>query len=188
MRQAVHEFTVPTRGKGMYEFTREVRVWIETSGIQTGLLTLHVRHTSASILVQENADPQVQADFEAYMSRLVRDGDAIFEHTVEGPDDMAAHVLTTSPTSRMQTTEPSETLPSFRRPSHIPSAMTPKTTKNGSPCRNWNSVDTGLRPGWSGSHSETRGDTWRCPRPGPCAPRAGSEDSSWERRGTTRPS
>jgi secondary thiamine-phosphate synthase enzyme len=92
MRQAVHEFTVPTRGKGMYEFTREVRVWIEASGIQTGLLTLHVRHTSASILVQENADPQVQADFEAYMSRLVRDGDAIFEHTVEGPDDMAAHV------------------------------------------------------------------------------------------------
>ena len=88
----MHEFTVPTRGKGMYEFTREVRSWVESSGIQTGLLTLHVRHTSASIVIQENADPQVQVDFEAYMSRLVRDGDPIFEHTVEGPDDMAAHV------------------------------------------------------------------------------------------------
>jgi secondary thiamine-phosphate synthase enzyme len=76
----------------MYELTREVRRWVSASGIRTGLLTLHVRHTSASILIQENADPQVQADFEAYLSRLVMDGDPLFEHTVEGPDDMAAHV------------------------------------------------------------------------------------------------
>ena len=81
-----------TRGKGMYDFTRDVRGWVASSGIRTGLLTLHVRHTSASILIQENADPQVQVDFEAYMSRLVEDGDPIFEHTAEGPDDMAAHV------------------------------------------------------------------------------------------------
>ena len=66
--------------------------WVRSCEIREGLLTLHVRHTSASLLIQENADPQVQADLERFLSRLVPDGDPVFRHTSEGPDDMPAHV------------------------------------------------------------------------------------------------
>jgi len=76
----------------MVEFTSEVLGWVRSCGVETGLLTLHVRHTSASIVIQENADPEVVRDMERFMSRLVPDGDPIFRHTSEGPDDMAAHV------------------------------------------------------------------------------------------------
>lgn len=92
MRQTTREFSISTRGKGLYEFTREVVSWVGDSGINTGLLTLHVRHTSASLLIQENADPAVQRDLEAFFSRLVPDGDALFIHTAEGDDDMPAHI------------------------------------------------------------------------------------------------
>lgn len=92
MRQRTHEFTVATRGKGLYEFTDEVRAWIRDSGIEEGLLTLHIRHTSASIVIQENADPDVQVDLERFFSRLVPEGDRIYSHTSEGPDDMPSHV------------------------------------------------------------------------------------------------
>ena len=92
MQQEHREFGVRTRGKGLYELTDEIAGWVRLSTIREGLLTLHVRHTSASLLIQENADPQVQADLESYMSRLVPDGDPIFRHTSEGPDDMPAHV------------------------------------------------------------------------------------------------
>lgn len=92
MRQTTREFSISTRGKGLYEFTREVVLWVGDSGINTGLLTLHVRHTSASLLIQENADPAVQRDLEAFFSRLVPDGDALFIHTAEGDDDMPAHI------------------------------------------------------------------------------------------------
>lgn len=92
MQQEHREFGVRTRGKGLYELTDEITGWVRQSTIREGLLTLHVRHTSASLLIQENADPQVQADLESYMSRLVPDGDPIFRHTSEGPDDMPAHV------------------------------------------------------------------------------------------------
>ena len=92
MQQEHREFGVRTRGKGLYELTDEIAAWVRQSTIREGLLTLHVRHTSASLLIQENADPQVQADLESYMSRLVPDGDPIFRHTSEGPDDMPAHV------------------------------------------------------------------------------------------------
>lgn len=92
MQQEHREFGVRTRGKGLYELTDEIVGWVRQSTIREGLLTLHVRHTSASLLIQENADPQVQADLESYMSRLVPDGDPIFRHTSEGPDDMPAHV------------------------------------------------------------------------------------------------
>jgi len=81
-----------TRGKGLYEFTGELLRWVSGSGISEGLLTLHVRHTSASLLIQENADPEVQRDLERFFARLVPQGDAIFRHTAEGPDDMPAHV------------------------------------------------------------------------------------------------
>ena len=92
MRQQVGELDVATRGRGLYELTDEVVAWVRECGIDEGLLTLHVRHTSASLIVQENADPEVQRDLERFFSRLVPDGDAIFRHTSEGPDDMPAHI------------------------------------------------------------------------------------------------
>jgi len=92
VRQELNEFVVATRGKGLYEMTREVVSWIRGCSIDRGLLTLHVRHTSASLVIQENADPEVQTDMTRFFSRLVPDGDPIFRHTSEGPDDMPAHV------------------------------------------------------------------------------------------------
>jgi secondary thiamine-phosphate synthase enzyme len=92
LRQALHEFKIATHGRGFYEFTDEVTGWIARSGIQNGLMTLQVRHTSASLLVQENADPDVRRDLEAFFERLVPDGDRLFIHTTEGEDDMPAHV------------------------------------------------------------------------------------------------
>jgi secondary thiamine-phosphate synthase enzyme len=91
-RQAVHEIRIATRGRGFYEFTADVQTWIAQNHFQNGLVTLHVRHTSASLLIQENADPDVRRDLEAFFSRLVADGDPLFVHTVEGEDDMPAHV------------------------------------------------------------------------------------------------
>jgi len=94
MRQAVHEFTLRTRGRGLYEITSEIVDWVSRNGLQSGLLTLHLRHTSASLLIQENADPDVRRDLEAFFARLVPDGDDLFVHTAEGDDDMPAHVRT----------------------------------------------------------------------------------------------
>lgn len=94
LRQVTHEFKISTRGRGFYEITSEVTAWISHSHFQNGLLTLHLRHTSASLLIQENADPDVRRDLEAFFARLVPDGDPLFVHTVEGEDDMPAHVRT----------------------------------------------------------------------------------------------
>ncbi|OJW57132.1 MAG: hypothetical protein BGO60_12980 [Thiobacillus sp. 65-1059] len=92
MRQSFHDITVLTRGKGLYAFTSQVRDWVRASGIKQGLLTLYIRHTSASLLIQESHDPAVQTDLERFLSRLVPEGDPIYEHTLEGADDMPAHV------------------------------------------------------------------------------------------------
>src|SRR4051794_10156546 len=94
LRQASHELTIATRGRGLYDFTSEAETWLARQKFTEGLLTLHLRHTSASLLIQENADPDVRADFERFFARLVPDGDPLFEHTCEGPDDMPAHVRT----------------------------------------------------------------------------------------------
>jgi secondary thiamine-phosphate synthase enzyme len=94
LRQKMHEFSVSTRGRGLYEVTGSVAAWVQENGIRNGLLTLHLRHTSASLLIQENADPEVQRDLERFFSRLVPDGDPLFQHTAEGEDDMPAHVRT----------------------------------------------------------------------------------------------
>ena len=94
LRQCQHEITIATRGRGLYEFTDEVSSFISSTKIQTGQVTVHVQHTSASLLIQENADPDVRRDFEKFFARLVPDGDALFEHTVEGDDDMPAHIRT----------------------------------------------------------------------------------------------
>ena len=92
IRQESGKLALRTRGPGLYEFTGEVVSWVRQGSIETGLLTLHVRHTSASLLIQENADPVVQLDLQRFFERLVPRGDRIFQHTSEGPDDMPAHV------------------------------------------------------------------------------------------------
>lgn len=94
LRQALHELTVATRGRGLYEITEEVAAWVAQNVFKSGLLTLHLRHTSASLLIQENADPEVRRDLERFFARLVPDGDPLFQHTIEGADDMPAHVRT----------------------------------------------------------------------------------------------
>jgi secondary thiamine-phosphate synthase enzyme len=94
MKQLQAEITVPTRGAGLVEITREAKRFVASAGITTGLLTVYCRHTSASLLIQENADPDVLRDLGAFFRRLVPDGDPLFIHTVEGPDDMPAHVKT----------------------------------------------------------------------------------------------
>ena len=92
--QHAEELSVATCGRGFYEITREVDGLVSTSGFQTGLATLHVRHTSASLLIQENADPTVRTDLESIFSRLAPDGDPVYEHNYEGDDDMSAHIRT----------------------------------------------------------------------------------------------
>jgi len=94
LRQALHELTVATRGRGLYEITKEVTAWVSKNSFKSGLVTLHVQHTSASLLIQENADPDVRRDLERFFARLVPDGDPLFQHTIEGDDDMPAHVRT----------------------------------------------------------------------------------------------
>jgi secondary thiamine-phosphate synthase enzyme len=87
-------FTFETRGRGTREITREVQEAVASSGILEGLCTVFVHHTSASLIINENADPDVQRDLDAFLSRLIPDGDALYVHTMEGPDDMPAHVKT----------------------------------------------------------------------------------------------
>src|SRR5215813_4698171 len=94
MRQSSTVIRIHTRGRGLCEITDRVVGWVAESKLRDGLLTLYIRHTSASLLIQENADPEVQRDLERFFARLVPDGDPLFEHTTEGPDDMPAHVRT----------------------------------------------------------------------------------------------
>ena len=94
LRLALHEIRIPTRGRGLYDFTAEVANWVAQNGLRSGLVTLHLRHTSASLLIQENADPDVRRDLENFFARLVPDGDPLFSHTAEGDDDMPAHIRT----------------------------------------------------------------------------------------------
>ena len=94
LRQTIETLTVRTRGRGFSEMTRDVQAAVRQAGLATGLCTLHLQHTSASLLIQENADPDVRGDFERFFARLVPDGDPLFVHTIEGDDDMPAHVRT----------------------------------------------------------------------------------------------
>ncbi len=83
---------VATRGAGLYEFTRAAGAFVAGAGIRTGLLTVFCRHTSCSLVIQENADPDVQTDLETFFRRLVPEGMDWITHTTEGPDDMPAHI------------------------------------------------------------------------------------------------
>src|SRR5579864_1927207 len=92
MRLEQHRIRVVTEGPGLYEITAEVAAWTAGQGISRGLLTLFLPHTSASLLIQENADPDVRADLERFFERLVPEGDRLYQHAAEGPDDMPAHI------------------------------------------------------------------------------------------------
>ncbi len=92
MRQVQEVIRVSTRGQGLYEFTGEVVRFVQASGIVTGLLTLYIRHTSASLVIQENADPDVVRDLSEFYARLVEEGAPWYRHVMEGPDDMPAHI------------------------------------------------------------------------------------------------
>ena len=93
MKQSMHTFDIATRGPRLYECTSTISQWVENQNIQAGLLTVFCRHTSASLLIQENADPSVCRDIEAYFNRLAPQ-DKSYDHNSEGPDDMPAHLKT----------------------------------------------------------------------------------------------
>jgi secondary thiamine-phosphate synthase enzyme len=92
LKQSSHRLSVPTLGKGLYEITREVAHWLGQQSVSLGLLTLFVQHTSASLAIQENADPDVVHDLNAFFSRLAPEDNRLYRHTAEGPDDMPAHI------------------------------------------------------------------------------------------------
>lgn len=92
MKQHSHQLQVSTRGKGLYEFTGQVEQWLRSCSVSTGLLTIFVRHTSASLTIQENADPDVVSDLSDFFERIAPENDPRYRHTVEGPDDMPAHI------------------------------------------------------------------------------------------------
>ena len=92
LSQFTTSLTVISEGRGLIEVTRPLMKWVAAQGVVSGLLTVYVRHTSASLLIQENADPDVRGDLDRFFARLVPDGDALFRHRAEGVDDMPAHV------------------------------------------------------------------------------------------------
>jgi secondary thiamine-phosphate synthase enzyme len=92
MRQAEHLMTLPTRGRGLVEFTPDLAQWVAEQQFTSGLLTLFCRHTSASLLIQENADPDVRRDLEAFFARIAPEAPGLYIHEDEGPDDMPAHI------------------------------------------------------------------------------------------------
>jgi secondary thiamine-phosphate synthase enzyme len=93
MRQTQHTLTVATRGKGLVEITADVRKWVAGQGMTSGLLTLFCRHTSASLIIQENADPDVRTDLENFFADIAPETRR-YIHATEGPDDMPAHIRT----------------------------------------------------------------------------------------------
>ena len=92
LQQFTHRLRVDTNGKGLYEITRPIARWLRECNIATGLLTVFVQHTSASLTIQENADPDVQYDLNEFFSRIAPEDNRLYRHTCEGPDDMPAHI------------------------------------------------------------------------------------------------
>ena len=88
----VRQFDIDTAGQGLHEVTPRIAALVHASGIEEGLCTVFVRHTSASLVIQENADPTAKSDLERWLARLVPEGDPFYEHDTEGPDDMPAHI------------------------------------------------------------------------------------------------
>jgi len=94
MKQFTNQLTIETRGKGLIEITYPIVDWLDGLGIETGMLTVYIRHTSASLTIQENADPDVIHDLANFFTRLVPEDNRLYRHTMEGPDDMPAHIRT----------------------------------------------------------------------------------------------
>jgi secondary thiamine-phosphate synthase enzyme len=92
MKQFTKRLEIRTEGKGLYEISDKVLAWVRETGLKTGLLTAFIQHTSASLTIQENADPDVIADLNDHFSRLAPEDSKLYRHTVEGPDDMPAHI------------------------------------------------------------------------------------------------
>lgn len=92
MRQASTELEFRTSGQGLTEVTRDIAAWVAAQGFSTGMLTVFCRHTSASLTIQENADPDVQRDLETFFKKLVQEDPRLYRHTAEGADDMPAHI------------------------------------------------------------------------------------------------
>ena len=92
MKQASHRLSIQARRRGLEEITREIDVWLAGQTVRVGLLTVFIRHTSASLVIQENADPDVQRDLESFFQRLVPEESHLYRHSAEGPDDMPAHI------------------------------------------------------------------------------------------------
>jgi len=95
MKQAQTSLNVSCRGRGMTNITSQIQSWLRGTGVQTGVMTVYVQHTSCSLIIQENADPDVLTDLETFMGKLVQDGHPDFLHVDEGIDDMSAHIRTT---------------------------------------------------------------------------------------------
>lgn len=91
----IARLTISTRGQGLQEFTDQVRAAVRASKVREGLCTVFVQHTSASLLIQENADPSARRDLERWLNRLVPENDPLYTHNSEGPDDMPAHIKAT---------------------------------------------------------------------------------------------
>ena len=92
MQQFQHALSFRTRGQALYQITDEIAAWLDERRVRAGLLTLFIRHTSASLLIQENADPDVRRDLETFFKKLVPEDPRLYRHTAEGPDDMPAHI------------------------------------------------------------------------------------------------
>lgn len=92
MKQAIRHITVATRGKGLYNCTSQIAGWLRSQEITTGVLTVFIQHTSASLAIQENADPDVVLDLNEFFERLVREDERWYRHTLEGADDMTSHI------------------------------------------------------------------------------------------------
>ena len=92
MRQAQHSLSLRPQGQGLYEVTEEIAAWLVVQPVHEGLLTVFIRHTSASLLIQENVDSDVQRDLETFFKKLVPEELHLYRHTAEGPDDMPAHI------------------------------------------------------------------------------------------------
>ncbi len=92
MQQASHQLSVATQGRGLYDVTGDVAAWLAGQGVREGLLTLFLRHTSASLVIQENADADVLRDLESFFAKLAPEAPGLYRHASEGPDDMPAHI------------------------------------------------------------------------------------------------
>ena len=101
MKQTEFQFSVSTKGRGIYAISNKVESWVQNQNIRSGLLTLFIPHTSASLLIQENADPDVLKDLDRFFNRLVPDGDPLYDHQDEGPDDMPAHIRSALPQTQL---------------------------------------------------------------------------------------